>query len=69
MAIADLFRMQSQSQFALICFKVKLYKDRVSKLGWKIEIFVPSTGHQNCLDKFLECKKMQKCKSLSINDL
>ena len=36
-----------------ICFNMKYHEDWVWKLNWKIEFFVPSTGHQNCLDKCL----------------
>ena len=36
-----------------ICFKIKFYEDRVSKLNYNIVFFEPSTGNQNCLDKFL----------------
>ena len=35
--------MQAQSQFVLICFKIKFYEDWVSKLNDKIELFVLST--------------------------
>ena len=45
--------MQAWSQFVLICFRIKFYEDWVSKLNWKIEFFVSSTGHQNCLNKSL----------------
>ena len=48
--------MQAQSKFVLICCKIKFYEDWVSKHNWKIEFFVPSTGHQNCLDKSLQRK-------------
>ena len=36
-----------------IYFKIKIYKDSVWKLNHKIEFFLPSTGHQNYLDKSL----------------
>ena len=35
------------------CFKIKFYEDWVRKLNLKIEFFVPSNGHQNCLVKSL----------------
>ena len=46
---ANLFWMQAESQFFLICFKKVFYEDWVSKLSKKIELFVLSTRHQNYL--------------------
>ena len=38
----------------LFLYVVKLYEDWVFTLNQKIELFVTSNGHQNCLDKPLE---------------
>ena len=45
--------MQVRHWSIFICFKIKLYEDRVWKLNCEIGFFVPSTLHQNCLDKSL----------------
>ena len=45
--------MQAQNQLTFTCFKIKFYEGWDSKLCQKIELFVPSTGRQNCLDKSL----------------
>ena len=37
----------------MICCKIKVF-GWISKLNTKIEFFVQSTGHQNCLDKSLQ---------------
>ena len=36
-----------------ICVKIQFYEDGIRNLNQKIEFFVPSTRHQNCLGKSL----------------
>ena len=48
--------MQVRSQFVLICFKMKwvwVWRWRLSFKTQLEDFFVPSNGHQNCLDKSL----------------
>ena len=35
------------------CFKIQFHEDWVWKLNQKIKFFVPSNGHKNCLDKWV----------------
>ena len=52
--------MQASSQAISICFEIKFYEDLISKVSLKIEFFVPSTVHQNCLDKSLPVTAWQE---------